>query len=44
LRFSDLSEAELKNAPENVRNFFMNLPKENTEFVEVNEEAYLLAD
>jgi predicted nucleic acid-binding protein len=42
--FSDLSEAELKNAPENVRNFFMNLPKENTEFVEVNEEAYLLAD
>jgi predicted nucleic acid-binding protein len=42
--FSDLSETELKNAPENVRNFFINLPKENTEFVEVNEEAYLLAD
>ncbi|MDQ2720137.1 MAG: PIN domain protein [Bacteroidota bacterium] len=42
--YSDLSEAELKNAPENVRNFFMNLPKENTEFVEITEEAYLLAD
>jgi len=42
--YSDLSEAELKNAPENVRNFFINLPKENSEFVEVTEEAYLLAD
>jgi predicted nucleic acid-binding protein len=42
--YSDLSETELKNAPENVRNFFINLPKENTEFIEVTEEAYLLAD
>src|SRR5665647_126556 len=42
--YSDLSEAELNNAPENVRNFFLNLPKDNTEFVEVTEEAYLLAD
>jgi predicted nucleic acid-binding protein len=42
--YSDLSETELKNAPENVRNFFINLPKENTEFVEVTEEAYLLAN
>ena len=42
--YSDLSEAELKNAPDNVRNFFTNLPKQNTEFVEVTEEAYLLAD
>ncbi len=42
--YSDLSEAELKNAPENVRNFFTNLPKENMEFVEVTEAAYLLAD
>jgi predicted nucleic acid-binding protein len=41
--YSDLSETELKNAPENVRNFFIDLPKENTEFVEVTEEAYLLA-
>ncbi len=42
--YSDLSETELKNAPENVRSFFINLPKENTEFIEVTEEAYLLAD
>ena len=42
--YSDLSEAELKKAPENVRNFFINLPKENTELVEVSEEAYELAD
>lgn len=42
--YSDLSEAELKNAPVGVRTFFINLPKENTEFVEVTEEAYLLAD
>ena len=42
--YSDLSETELKNAPEKVRNFFIDLPKENTEFVEVTEEAYSLAD
>ena len=42
--YSDLSETELKNAPENIKNFFINLPKENTEFVEVTEEAYLLAE
>jgi hypothetical protein len=42
--YSDLSETELKNAPENVRDFFISLPKENTEVIEVTEEAYLLAD
>ncbi len=42
--YSDLSEAELKNAPMDVRNFFINLPKENTELVMVTEESYLLAD
>ena len=42
--YSNLSETELKNAPENVRNFFINLPKQNTEFVEVTEEAYSLAE
>lgn len=42
--YSDLSETELKNAPGKVRNFFIDLPKENTEFVEVTEEAYSLAD
>ena len=33
--YSDLSIAELRNAPENVRTYFKNLPKENMEFVEV---------
>ena len=42
--YSDLSVAELKNAPGNVRDYFLNLPKEHTEFVEVTEEAYVLAD
>jgi predicted nucleic acid-binding protein len=42
--YSDLSETEIKNAPDNVKNFFTNLPKENMEFVEVTEDAYLLAD
>ena len=42
--YSDLSVTELKNAPEQVRKLFMNLPKEHTEFVEVTEEAFLLAD
>ena len=42
--YSNLSETELKNAPENVKNFFINLPKQNTEFVEVTEEAYSLAE
>lgn len=42
--YSDLSETELRNAPEKVRNFFINLPKKYTELVEVTEEAYLLAE
>lgn len=41
--YSNLSVAELKNAPKKVREFFSNLPKKYTEFVEVNEEAFLLA-
>jgi predicted nucleic acid-binding protein len=42
--YSDLSIAELNNAPENVRKFFDNLPKEYVEFVEVTEEAFKLAN
>ncbi len=42
--YSDLSIAELKNAPEKVRTHFNNLPKEHLEFVEVTEEAFLLAE
>ena len=41
--YSDLSITELKNAPEKVRLFFQNLPKEHTEFVEVSAEAFELA-
>ena len=42
--YSDLSIAELMNAPENVRTHFNNLPQEHLEFVEVTEEAVLLAE
>ena len=42
--YSDLSVTELKNAPEKVRNYFLALPNEYTESVEVTEEAYILAD
>jgi predicted nucleic acid-binding protein len=41
--YSDLSEAELQNAPLKVRDFFLNLPREHMELVEVTEEAYELA-
>jgi predicted nucleic acid-binding protein len=42
--YSDLSVAELKNAPEKVRSYFEKLPKENMEFVQVTEEAFKLAE
>lgn len=41
--YSDLSETELQNAPQRVRDFFVSLPKEHLQFVEVTEEAYELA-
>jgi predicted nucleic acid-binding protein len=41
--FSDLTETELVNAPENVRDYFMSLPKESIEKVEVNDEILTLA-
>ena len=41
--YSDLSETELQNAPQNVREYFADLPKEYLQFVEVTEEAYVLA-
>ena len=40
--YSDLSETELKNAPQRVRDFFADLPKEHLQFVEITEEAYKL--
>jgi predicted nucleic acid-binding protein len=42
--YSDLSISELSKAPEKVKNHFNNLPAENMEFVEVNEEAFNLAE
>ena len=41
--YSDLSLTELKSAPEKVRGYFADLPKEHTQLVEVTEEAYELA-
>lgn len=42
--YSDLSIAELENAPEKVKKYFQELPKEHLEFVEVTEEAFNLAE
>lgn len=41
--YSDLSETELENAPERVKDFFTNLPKLHTQKVEVTEDAFELA-
>jgi predicted nucleic acid-binding protein len=41
--FSDLTETELLNAPENVKDYFKNLPQENIERVVVTDEILTLA-
>ena len=41
--YSDLTVAELEPAPENVRQFFTQLPQENMEFVEITQEVVDLA-
>lgn len=41
--YSDLTETELKKAPERVKEFFLKIPKEKKEFVEVSGEAFQLA-
>ena len=41
--YSNLTETELKNAPQLVRDYFADLPKDNLQFVEVTEEAFELA-
>jgi predicted nucleic acid-binding protein len=41
--YSDLTETEILNAPENVRTYFKNLPKENTERLIVDAEIIELA-
>jgi hypothetical protein len=42
--YSDLSITELMNAPDKVKDYFLSLPKEYMELVEVTEDAYTLAD
>ena len=42
--YSDLSIAELENAPEKVKKHFQELPPEHLEIVEVSEEAFKLAE
>jgi hypothetical protein len=41
--FSDLTETELLNSPENVKEHFKNLPKQNIERVLVTDEILILA-
>jgi predicted nucleic acid-binding protein len=41
--FSDLTEGEIYEAPERVRNYFRELPKENLEVVKMTDEAINLA-
>lgn len=41
--YSDLSETELENAPQRIKDFFSGLPKEHTQKIEVTEEAFELA-
>ena len=42
--YSDLCELELENAPEKVKTHFLNIKKEQAEFVEITEEINMLAE
>lgn len=42
--YSDLTEFELENAPEKVKEHFINLSKDTVEFVEITEEINTLAN
>ena len=42
--YSDLTELELENAPEKVKEHILNLPNEHIEFVEITEEINQLAN
>jgi hypothetical protein len=42
--YSDLTEFELENAPEKVKEHFINLPSEHTEFVEITDAINQLAN
>jgi hypothetical protein len=41
--YSDLTEFELENAPERVKEHFLSLPKDHIEFIEITEEINQLA-
>ena len=41
--YSDLSETELENAPQRIKEFFAGIPKKHTQKVEVTQEAFELA-
>jgi predicted nucleic acid-binding protein len=42
--YSELTETELVNAPKNVKNYFLGLPKESLEKVEINDDILALAN
>jgi len=42
--YSELTESELRNAPQIVKDFIIGLPKEMIEFIEITPEAVALAD
>lgn len=42
--YSDLTEFELDNAPERVKEYFINLDKNSVEFIEITEETNTLAE
>jgi predicted nucleic acid-binding protein len=42
--YSEMTESELVNAPEKVKNLIKSLPIESVEFIEINEEVVQLAD
>jgi predicted nucleic acid-binding protein len=42
--YSELTENELENAPEKVKNFIRDLPKDCVDYLEISEESVVLAD
>ena len=41
---SEVTESEIMKAPKEIRNFYLSLPKDSIEFVEITKDAVLLAD
>jgi hypothetical protein len=41
--YSELTVGELDNAPQRIRDFFSSLPEENTEYIQLTDEALSLA-